>query len=121
MRGIAGALVVALLGGCSAFVPPLYPTCKATSFDPEPALDCEAAVTSAADALPGHGPITEAEFMHGGLCPPNARCMPPDGTAGTVIFTFSDGRQLSVYVHLDGSRIVADEAEVYPPPWLEEG
>lgn len=122
MRAFAGSVVaVALLSGCGLFVPQLYPTCDAASFEGEPALSCEAAVAAALDALPSHGPVSEAEFIYGSLCPPNARCMPPDGSAGTVIFTFSDGRQLSVYVRLDGARIAAQEAEVYPPPWLEEG
>lgn len=112
------AMAVAL-AACSAFVPPPPPECDTARFDPPPTLTCEAAVTAALDSLPSHGPIAALQFLSGSLCPPNARCMPPDGSAGTVIITYGHGAQQSVYVRLEGGRLVIEAAAPYPPSWVE--
>jgi hypothetical protein len=112
------AMAVAL-AACSAFAPPPAPECDTARFDPPPTLTCEVAVDAALDLLPSHGPIAALQFLYGSLCPPNARCMAPDGSAGTVIITFGDGSQQSVYVALQSGRLVTEAPAPYPPSWVE--
>jgi hypothetical protein len=108
-------LMAVALAACSAFVPAPQPECDASQFQAPPMLTCEVAVNAALDSLSSHPPVTAVEFVYGSICPPNARCMPPDGNAGTVIVTFGDASQQSVYVHLDGGRLVVDPPVTYPP------
>lgn len=112
--GIVLAMALAL-AACGAFVPPPAPTCDTAQFAHPATLTCEVAVDAALDSLSSHPPLTAVEFVYGSICPPNARCMPPDGNAGTVIVTFGDASQQSVYVHLDGGRLVVDPPVPYPP------
>ena len=116
LAGFAAALVLA---ACSGFVPPPAPDCQTVQLDSPPALTCEAAVEAAIDSLAPHGPITALQFQYGSLCPPNARCMAPDGSAGTVIVTFGDGSQQSVYVGLEGGQLVTQSPAPYPPSWAD--
>jgi len=109
------ALAVA---ACSAFVPGLEPECDIAQFNAPPTLTCEAAVSAALDSLSSHPPVTAVEFVYGSICPPNARCMPPDGSAGTVIVTFGDASQQSVFVFLEGGRLVVEPPVPYPPESL---
>jgi len=116
---VTTALVALALAACSAFVPPPEPACDPTELGHAPALSCATAVEAALDALPSHGPIAGIVFQYGSICPPNARCMPPDGSTGTVIVTFGDGTHQSVYVRLEGGRLIADPPEPYPPSWAD--
>jgi hypothetical protein len=116
MVGPWAVLVAAVaIAGCSALVPSPEPECDSTQFDPPPALSCEVAVDAALDSLSSHPPVTAAAFVYGSICPPNARCMPRDGSAGTVIITFGDASQQSVYVRLEGGRLVVEAPAPYPP------
>jgi hypothetical protein len=119
MRARASLVMAVWLAACSAFVPQPRPTCDPTQLGGAPTLTCEAAVSAAVASLPSHGPITALDFMYGSLCPPNARCMPPPGDAGTVIVTFGDGTRRSVYVWLEGGQLRTDPPTAYPPPWGE--
>jgi hypothetical protein len=60
--------------------------------------------------------VTELSFQYGRLCPPGARCALSAGNAGTVIITFADTSQVSVYVSLDGGALLVEAAQAYPPP-----
>jgi hypothetical protein len=119
MRRSIGFAAAFILAACSAFVPPPAPDCDTAQFAPPAALSCQAAVDGALDSLPSHGPITALQFLYGSLCPPNARCAPPEGDAGTVIVTFGDRTQQSVYVRLEGGRLVTEPPVPYPPSWAE--
>ena len=78
-------------------------------------MTCEAAVSAALDSLSSHPPVTAVDFVYGSICPLNARCMPPDGSAGTVIVTFGDTTQQSVYVRLEAGQLVVEPPLPYPP------
>jgi hypothetical protein len=41
--------------------------------------------------------------------------MAPDGSAGTVIVSFGDATQQSVYVRLEAGQLVVDPPVPYPP------
>lgn len=103
------------VAACSAFVPGPEPKCDTSQFNAPPPLTCQVAVDAALEALPDGRPITAVEFVYGSICPPNARCMPPDGSAGTVIVTFGDTTQQSVYVRLEAGQLVVEPPEPYPP------
>jgi len=116
MRAVSFLLVAVLVGGCSLFEvrPPVE--CDDTQFRPPPTLSCDVAVDAALGSLSSHPPITALAFVYGDVCPPNARCLAPSGSYGTLIITFGDGSQQSVHVGLDGTRMTVEEPRPYPPP-----
>ncbi|MGO9178884.1 MAG: hypothetical protein ACLQHS_06395 [Candidatus Limnocylindrales bacterium] len=73
--------------------------CDTASFQPTPSLTCGPALAAGLAVLaPMHPPIIREAFRWGGLCPPDAPCVPPLGDTGIVIVTFASGPAMFVYV-----------------------
>jgi hypothetical protein len=110
-----------LVAGCGSAASPTpppapAPICEEMELAGQPVLTCEEAVAAAVGSLVSHPTITELRFTYGSLCPPNARCIAPDGTAGTVIVSFANDTQVSIYVSIAGGELVVDPPQPYPPP-----
>jgi hypothetical protein len=125
-RGVGRAAAVTIAGSalvaCSMLVgdPQLpSPDCSAAEGHPEPILSCEVAVQAAVESLTSSPRIQALSFQFGGLCPPNARCAFPTGNAGTVIITFADATQVSVYISVDAGQLTVEPPQAYPPPGME--
>jgi hypothetical protein len=121
-RAVAASLAAVLLAGCGMLIgdPQLpSPECEAMEFQAEPVLSCEAAVDAAVESLTSSPAIQALSFQYGSLCPPNARCAGPTGNAGTVIITFVDATQVSVYVSADAGQLAVEPPQPYPPSGWE--
>lgn len=117
VRTIPTGLAACFLAACGLLMDEGLPSpdCAETRFEPTPGLSCEVAVRAAVDSLASSSPITALSFRYGSLCPPNARCLAKSGNAGTVIVTFADASQVSVFGFLDAGQPHAKAAQAYPP------
>lgn len=113
-------LAAGALAACSMLVGDARlpsPECDTTQFGQAPILTCKTAVEAAVESLTSRPAVQALSFQYGSLCPPNARCAPPNGDAGTVIITFADATQVSVYVSVNGELTVEPPQEYPPPGW----
>jgi hypothetical protein len=113
MRVASFLWVAVLVSGCSLFEVRPKAECDDTQFQQPATLSCDAAVDAALESLSSHAPIKAAQFVYG-LVRPRCR-LPTSGEAGTVIITFGNGSQQSVFVWLDGTRLAVDKPSPYPP------
>jgi len=101
-------LVVILLGllpalsACATLAPV---TCGGAEMDPPPRLTCDVALDAAREKLASVAGITALRFEYA-ICPPNARCMWPNGDVGTVTATLAGGDAVQALVHIDPEGIV---------------
>jgi hypothetical protein len=109
---MSGAILAVAIGACAISAPV---TCPLETFDPPAPLTCEAAVDAARQQLASVSGVTGLRFEYS-RCPPNARCVFPDGATGNVIATLSDGRELGLFVGIDPDGLVqADEPRLLTP------
>ncbi len=93
-------------------------------FDVGPAICSDAVALAQARLGWLHWPVTATQFRPD-LCPPFARCPPPPGTDGWVIFTFSIGEPSMIHVGPPdptlgiGAALVAGEPQPLPD-WLRD-
>jgi len=126
LKALPVVLTVALVGcGSVAQQSPTGPLvrCDDGRIEPPARLTCEAAITS---AMAGSNPpqaVVEINFRYGTLCPPNARCMAPDGSHGVVLVELVDRSCMSSVVHVtDTGTVVAEPfARFSPPDWHLDG
>lgn len=103
---VVGAATV-VMGGCGLNAPV---TCEEIERDPPAPLSCDAAVDAARAQLAQVGGITALRFQYD-ECAPNApRCEFLFGTAGNVIATVGDGREVAVFVGIDDAGAVRADA-----------
>ena len=89
--------------------------CDGSRFQPPPTLTCGPAILAAEAALGrAHPGIVREEFRWGDLCPPDAPCVPPTGSAGVVIFDFATGQPLFVYLSAEAGGVVASSPAPHP-------
>lgn len=104
MRSALLILVTAfMLAACAARAPV---ACEVIERDPPPPLSCEAAVTAARGQLAAVVGVSELSFQYDECAPDADRCAFLFGTAGNVIATSSDGREIAVFVSIDGDGVV---------------
>ena len=121
-RAAAAGLAGIALAGCGILLggPQLpSPECEAAEFGQAPILTCETAVEAAVESLTSSPAIQALAFQYGSICPPNARCAGPTGNAGTVIITFVDATQVSIYVSVEAGQLTVEPPQAYPPPGME--
>ena len=106
---VAALLVV--VSGCASVVPA---TCEEPDFDPPAQLGCDAAIGAARTAFAGVSGIVGLRVEYFNICPPNARCVAPDGSSAAVVATLGDRSELFVRVYLDeGGMVQADPPQPY--------
>jgi hypothetical protein len=98
------ALAAVVIGGCALNAPV---TCEEADRDPPAPLTCNAAVNAAWARLAAIPGVTAIRFQYD-ECAPNApRCEFVFGTAGNVIASLSDGREVAVFVSIDDDGAVS--------------
>lgn len=103
---------VVLASGCASLAPA---TCDPPEFDPPGRLRCDVVVAAAREQMADVAGVSRLEVLWGG-CPPNARCVAPDGNMARVIGTIAEGRQVVVFVFIDaGGVIQADPPQLVVP------
>ena len=111
MRPLRRLVLVAastlVMGGCGLNAPV---TCEEIERDPPAPLSCNAAVDAARVQLAQVGGITALRFQYDECAPNAARCEVLFGTAGNVIATLGDGREVAVFVGIDDAGTVRTDA-----------
>jgi hypothetical protein len=93
-----GMLAAAMaLAACAAAAPV---ACELIDLD-SPPLTCDAAVSAARPRLATTIGVTELRFQDEECAPDAARCPFLFGTAGNVIATLGDGREVAIFVSVD--------------------
>lgn len=117
---VSAAFMVAVLAlaACSSLAPA---TCSTEGWDPQPALTCDAAIAAARTQLATTAGVSSLRVEFGGICPPNARCAPPEGTTAAVIATLANGAEVYILVSIGEDGQVRAEAPAPMPTFLPEG
>ncbi len=110
---MAVVLAAVVVGACALNAPV---TCEEVDRDPPAPLTCAAAVNAARAQLATIPGVTALRFQYD-VCAPNApRCEFLFGTAGNVIASLSDGREVAVFVSIDDDGVVnADAPRPFAP------
>jgi hypothetical protein len=110
-RLVLVATAALVMGGCGLNV---SVTCEQIERDPPAPLSCDAALDAARVQLAQVGGVTALRFQYD-ECAPNARrCEFLFGTAGNVIATLGDGREVAVFVRInDAGEVRADAPRAF--------
>ena len=107
---IAMLIAAVALAGCADAAPV---ACELIDLD-SPPLTCDAAIDAARPRLVTTIGVTELRFEYDECAPNAARCPFLFGTAGNVIATLGNGREVAVFVSVDDDGTLrADEPRAF--------
>jgi hypothetical protein len=114
LRAIRASAFAALLVGACALNAPV--SCEAVERDPPAPLTCEAAVNAARTRLAPLDDVRGIRFQYDECAPDAQVCAFLFGTAGNVIASLGDGREVAVFVSgNDAGQVVAEAPRPFTP------